>query len=279
MTKRDFTPQMSWALPPDQVPVTEGWVEVPGARLFYWDTGGTGEPIVLLHPATGSASIWLYQQPVFAAAGYRVVAYSRRGHAPSPRGEEPAPGTPSGDLHCLVEHLKLDRFHLLGSAAGGFVVPDYALSHPDRLLSIIIASSQGGGEDPIYRATIQRIAFKQFIDMPASFRELGPSYRAGYPAGVKHWEELEHAAISGPRIRQANAFRLTWDNLAKIAVPALMFTGDADLYIPPWLMMEYASHIPGCETAIVPGAGHSAYWEQPEIFNALVLDFIRRHPG
>jgi pimeloyl-ACP methyl ester carboxylesterase len=142
-----------------------------------------------------------------------------------------------------------------------------------------IASSQGGGDDPVYRATIQRIAFKQFLDMPASFRELGPSYRAGYPDGVAQWEALEHDARYGGRIRQPNVYPLTWDNLARIAVPAQMFTGDADLYIPPWLMREYARHIPRCETAIIPGAGHSAYWEQPEIFNKLVLDFIRKHPA
>jgi len=273
-----FQAQMTWAPPSAQVPVREGWVDVPGTRLFYWDTGGNGEPIVLLHPATGSAAIWLYQQPVFAAAGYRVIAYSRRGHVPSQRGDEGSHGTASADLHLLVEHLGLDRFHIVGSAAGGFIVPDYALSHPERLASMVIASSQGGGEDPHYRATIQRIASKQFIDMPASFRELGPSYRAGNPEGVTQWEELEHKALFGGRIRQPNENALTWENLARIKVPALMFTGDADLYIPPWLMMEYARHIPGRETAIIPGAGHSAYWEQPEIFNKLVLDFVARHP-
>jgi pimeloyl-ACP methyl ester carboxylesterase len=275
----DLKPQMNWAPPPPQVPVIEGFVDVPGTRLYYWDTGGDGEPIVLLHPATGNAAIWLYQQPVFAKAGYRVIAYSRRGHVPSERGDETSAGTASGELHRLIEHLKLERLHIVGLAAGGFIVPDYALSHPERLLSMVIASSQGGGDDPEYRATIQRIAFKQFIDMPASFRELGPSYRAGYPEGVAQWEALEHTALYGGRIRQPNAHALTWENLAKITVPALTFTGDADLYIPPWLMAEYARHIPGCETAIIPGAGHSAYWEQPEIFNKLVLDFIGRHPA
>lgn len=281
MPNKQFEAQMMWNPPPPQVPAGEGFVGVPGARLWYWDTGGPGEPIVLLHPATGSAAIWLYQQPVFAAAGYRVIAYSRRGHLNTGRGDEAvaASNTASGDLHALIEHLKIERFHIVGSAAGGFIVPDYALAHPERLLSMTIASSQGGGDDPAYRATIARIASKQFLEMPASFRELGPSYRAGNPEGVAQWEALEHASVVGPRIRQTNAHKLTWENLDRISVPAQMFTGDADLYIPPHLMMEYASHIPNCETAIVPGSGHSAYWEQPAIFNELVLDFIRRHPA
>jgi len=78
---------------PAQVSASEGIAELPGTRLDYWDTGGEGPAIVLLHPATGSALIWAYQQPVFAKAGYRVIAYSRRGHhnaAPVPQDN---PGT------------------------------------------------------------------------------------------------------------------------------------------------------------------------------------------
>ena len=61
---------------PEQVPAKEGMAALPDTNLGYWDTGGTGEPVVFLHPASGSALIWLYQQPVFAKAGYRVIAYS-----------------------------------------------------------------------------------------------------------------------------------------------------------------------------------------------------------
>ena len=65
---------------PAQAPAKEGVAQIPDTRLWYWDTGGTGVPIVLAHPATGSGLIWGYQQPVFAKAGYRVIGYSRRGY-------------------------------------------------------------------------------------------------------------------------------------------------------------------------------------------------------
>src|SRR5262245_15721671 len=64
---------------PAQVSAKDGVAQLPDSRLWYWDTGGQGVPIVLLHPATGSALIWGYQQPVLAKAGYRVIAFSRRG--------------------------------------------------------------------------------------------------------------------------------------------------------------------------------------------------------
>ena len=57
-------PMLSVPLPP-QMPAREGLAQLPGTRLGYWDSGGDGPAIILLHPATGSALIWGYQQPVF----------------------------------------------------------------------------------------------------------------------------------------------------------------------------------------------------------------------
>ena len=271
--------QRQWTPPPVQAPAREGLAELPNAKLWYWDTGGRGDPLILMHPATGSSAIWSYQQPVFAKAGFRVIAYSRRGFGrsePGPRPEDT--GSAADDLLALMNLLGVERTHLLGSAAGGFIVPDFALSHPERLLSMIVACSQGGGTEPAYRQRIREITPSPFATMPPSFRELGPSYRAANPAGVAAWEALEHISRAGPRrVTQTPKNALTWANLAKIKTPALIFTGAADLYMPPSLMLEYASHVPNAETAIVSEAGHSAYWEQPDAFNRLVLDFLGRH--
>src|SRR5499427_8143455 len=84
---------------PEQVPATEGMAVISDTNLGYWDTGGTGEAIVFLHPASGSALVWLYQQPVFARAGYRVIAYSRRNYYNSELASEDNPGIASEDLH------------------------------------------------------------------------------------------------------------------------------------------------------------------------------------
>ncbi len=54
-------------------------------------------------------------------------------------------------------------------------------------------------------------------------------------------------------------------------------TGDADLYAPPPLLQLFAARIKGSEISIIPEAGHSAYWEQPELFNRAVLNFLGKH--
>src|SRR5262245_22351747 len=64
---------------PRQVPAVEGYAPVPGGRVWFWDTGGSGIPIIFMHPFSGSFEVWPYQQPYFAKAGFRVIAYSRRG--------------------------------------------------------------------------------------------------------------------------------------------------------------------------------------------------------
>jgi len=126
---------------PQQVPAKDGIAELPGTRLGYWDTGGDGTPVVFLHPASGSALVWLYQQPVFAKAGYRVIAYSRRNYYNSDLAGEDNPGIGSEDLHNLIELLGVAKFHAVSSAAGGSVATDYAFSHPERLLSLTVSSN------------------------------------------------------------------------------------------------------------------------------------------
>src|SRR4030095_9638440 len=111
---------------PKQVPAKEGMAELPDTRLGYSDTGGSGQPVVFLHPASGSALIWLYQQPVFAKAGYRVIACSRRNYYNSDSAPQDNPGTGSGDLQNLTKFLGLEKFHLVSSAAGGTLSADYA---------------------------------------------------------------------------------------------------------------------------------------------------------
>jgi pimeloyl-ACP methyl ester carboxylesterase len=262
---------------PTQLPVKEGVAELAGTRLYYWDTGGGGPALVLLHPATGSALMWVHQQPAFAQAGYRVIGYSRRGYFGSAPARKDDPGIGADDLHQLVAHLGIGKFHAVSSAAGGSIATDYALSHPERLLSLVVTSNSAGvrtGEIADRAASLLPAGFDQ---MPPEFRELGPSYRAANPDGVRQWLELEHKSHSGEPVRQRFTNVISAEKLNGIKVPTLLMTGDADLYTPPSLLRMVAAQIPGSEVVIVLDTGHAIYWERPEAFNRAVLDFIGRH--
>lgn len=263
---------------PSQVPAKEAVATLSSGRIGYWDTEGDGQPVVLVHPATGSAKIWVYQQPAFARAGYRVVAFSRRGYANSDPVPKANAGSASVDLHNLIEFLRIRKFHIVGSAAGGQISIDYALSHPDRLYSLTLACAVGGVTDKVYTDMADSIRPPGYADMPAEFRELSPSYRAMNPQGTKAWAELEHGAITGNRFGQTNVNSITLASLGGLKVPTLVIGGDSDLGAPPPMLRMYASRIPGSELKIVAEGGHSLYWEQPELFNATLIDFFKRHP-
>ena len=164
----------------------EGIAELPGIRLAYSDTGGDGAVVVLLHPNTGSLAVWAYQRPALMAAGFRVIAYSRRGHLGSDPGPEEAPGTGSGDLLALLDHLGLDRVHLMGTAAGAIVALDFALCYASRTLSATLACTILGITDPALDGLLgwstglgvnRMIKVARAYDgtMPASFWKLRPS--------------------------------------------------------------------------------------------------------
>ena len=127
----------------------------PGYR--YRDTGGPGQPVILLHAGTHSAAGWVYQQPVLAQAGYRVIAYSRRGYYRSDTGDLNNPGVGSDDLHCLIQHLKLDKAHLVSAAQGGFFAIDYALEYPGKVRSLAVISSYMGITDADYAVVNARL--------------------------------------------------------------------------------------------------------------------------
>ena len=270
-----FIPVLAVAM--GMVQSKETYAELPGVRLWYKDTGGSGSAVVFLHSNTGSSQNWDNQIPVFTRAGYRFIAYDRRGWGRSIAETGAQPGTAADDLRNLIKHLGIDRFHLVATAGGGFVALDYALSFPEQLRSLVVANSIGGMQDDDYLALGRQLRPPQFDALPPELRELGPAYRAANPEGTRRWIELEKMSRQTGVAPQPFRNRMTFSMLDSIKLPTLFITGDADLYAPPPLIPLFTAHIKNSETVIIPEAGHSGYWEKPEVFNRAVLDFIRKH--
>ena len=264
-----------WLFP--SLAFAQKYADLPGVRIWYVDTGGSGVPVVFLHSNTGSSANWEHQIPVFTSAGYRFIAYDRRGWGKSVTQPGATIGTGADDLHALMNYLKIDGFHLVATAGGGFVALDYALSFPEELRSLVIANSIGGVQDQEYLDLGRRLRPPQFDALPPELREVGPSYRAANPDGTRRWIELEHMSKQEGAPSQGFRNRMTFSLLEKINLHTLFLTGDADMYAPPPLLKMFTARIKNSELKIVPEAGHSTYWEQPEVFNDAVLSFIRKY--
>jgi pimeloyl-ACP methyl ester carboxylesterase len=258
--------------------MVEGIADLGNTKLWYWDTGGPGEALVLLHPGSGSGESYPYQQPAFAKAGYRVISYSRRGQYRSEFGSDADTCFAADDLLSLLKYLEVGKCHIVGNALGGYIGLDVAISHPERVLSLVLACSMMGIAEPEYVRTLQSLRPGAFGDLPAELKELGPSYRAANPSGVAEWKKLHERSGTGSPVRLRNA--IDWQALANLSVPTLLVTGDADLWIPPYLLRRVGERIPHSKVVVVPDSGHAVHWEQPEIFNNTVLDFLRAEsPG
>jgi pimeloyl-ACP methyl ester carboxylesterase len=179
----------------------------------------------------------------------------------------------------LVHYLGLDRFHVVATAAGGIGGLDYAVEHPDLVRSLVVANSIGGVQDPEYLEVQHRLRPPEIQQLPIELRELGPSYRGTNPEGTHRWLEIEHGSRPEGTQRPGQQPRLpmTFARLETIRVPVLVLVGEADLLSPPALMRMLAAHIPNGQFVTVPEAGHAAFWEQPEIWNRLVLEFLGQH--
>lgn len=260
----------------DEPRVREGMADIDGGRLFYWDTGGNGEAIVFDHAGTGSALSWPHQQRAFAAQGYRVIGYSRRGHYQSTF--PPAGANPVDDLLGLLNALSLTSVHLIGTAAGGGNVARFAIRYPERVRTLTISCSTVGIDAADYRAMNDGLAAPGFAEMPAAFRELGPSYRATNPGGVAQWLAIEKTARDSALPRGTTP-PLSWAAMEPIRNPTHLVFGGADLYAPPPLGRLLHEHVPRSELTVIYESGHSAFWEQPGLFNDAVLGFLSRRDG
>jgi pimeloyl-ACP methyl ester carboxylesterase len=270
---------------PEQAPVAyDGYAKLKdkSVKLWYSDTGGKGEVIVLLHPWSQSGLIWKYQQPVFAAAGYRVIMPSRRGSYKSLPGTTENPGTAAGDILALVDSLKIKKFHLVGCAAGGVTALAFAINNPERLSSLTLCNSILLVDEPEWRDMFSHLTLAKIGDEskspPIEWMELSASYRAGNPEGAKIWADMEKVSRpNGLYNGQAWGAKVNWETMGKMNVPTLLTTGVADLSAPPSLQRLHAQHLPNAELKIVTEAAHALYWEQPEIFNKMILDWVGAH--
>jgi pimeloyl-ACP methyl ester carboxylesterase len=255
------------------------YAELPGVKLWFTDSGGAGVPIVLLHANTGTSAIWTEQVTSFSQAGYRVIAFDRRGWGKSMADPAtgPQPGSTAGDLDALADYLKLDKFHLLGVAGGGFAALDYAAWHPEKLRSLVIGASTGSVRDKEIADFSARIEIPELRKLPAVYREVSPSYRGANPDGTKRWIEIDEHSRQKDAPSQPLRTPNTLAKIETIPTATLIIAADADLLAPPALMRIWAAHVKNHEWAVVPDAGHAISWERPDVFNDKVLEFVKRH--
>ncbi|AMY71047.1 alpha/beta fold hydrolase [Frigidibacter mobilis] len=264
---------------------TERTVEiVPGAALRCWDSGGRGAAVIFAHPHTGNHLSWGAQAAAFAAHGFRVIAFSRRGYLGSTPLLDAGEATQADDVAALLDRLDIAAAHFVGVAAGGATVLDVALSHPGRTLSVAAASSLMGFDDPDFRSRLTVLKESWFRALPHEARELGASFRAFCPQEVERWRGIfaMNPPLAAPKegrmLQQPLRSEIDYEGLNRYGGPILLATGAADPYMPPRLLRHVAERVPDAQVHVFEQAAHAPHVETSDEFNRVIGGFIARIP-
>jgi pimeloyl-ACP methyl ester carboxylesterase len=246
-----------------------GYADVNGLHMYYEITG-EGSPLVLLHGGIMTIDLNFATLIPTLAEKHTVIGVELQGHGRTADiDREISPATSASDVVGLLDHLGIDRAHVLGHSMGGAVTLELAVSHPDRLLSIvpISASVRPDGmhedlTDVSRHATSTRMPTQEdFAGMQEAYARLSP-----HP---EHFTEFMTALSQN----QNDLKGWSDEQLAGITAPTLIVLGDHD-----FITIDHAAVmqrlIPGSRLAVLPGTTHMQATRRPELLLPMLADFL-----
>jgi 3-oxoadipate enol-lactonase len=261
-----------------------------GLSVHYLDDGAGDLAVVFVHGFPFRASMWDAQFPVAVQAGRRAVAPDLPGFG---RSDVPAERSAySIDRYAdlvaaLVDELGLGRVVLVGLSMGGYIALAVARRHPEVLAGLVLADTRADPDSPEVRQT--RSDHQALVEERGDVTPLvdGLLTRVLADTGPRH---AEVGATLGDMMRSTDPAgwigaleamkqrRDQTDLLPQVAVPTLVVVGEGDALAPVDVAEAMAKAIPGARFEIVPGAGHVANLENPEVFNRVFSEFLSTLP-
>jgi pimeloyl-ACP methyl ester carboxylesterase len=256
---------------------------------------GTGSPVLLLHGWPDAANVWRHQVPALAADHYRVIAPDLRGFGGSSRpAEVNAYVAPRmvGDVVGLLDHLSIERAHLVGHDWGAAISWMTAALVPDRVASVTALSV---GHPAAFRAAGWRQREKSWYMLLFQFPGIAEQWLSadGF-RNLRQWSRhpdidpvVERLAEPGALAASLNLYRAilppAWLvepplELPPVQAPAMGIWSSGDLALTEEAMTGSAAHVAGpWRYERLDGVGHWMQLEAPEVVNALLLDFLGQH--
>jgi len=229
--------------------------------------------IVFMHGRGGNLLSWFQQIPYFSKK-YHCIVYSQRGFGHSYDIDDGSGSSEfAKDLELLLDYLKIEKAHLVAQSMGGISALGFSVKHPARVLSIIFADTTGGMGEPNLENEINKWKMKnsrtrgKLEAISEMFENTNPVMANLYlQIGLTN-SEISYEKINllgGPKGKELDTLKM----------PVLFLVGQDDTIMPPHIIKLASEYIKGSEFLIVPGCGHSVYWEKPHVFNSEVDRFI-----
>ena len=263
-------------------------VRVGDLSMFYIEAG-QGDPLVLIMGLGGDHLAWGFQLPAFSER-YRVIGFDNRG-----AGQTDAPDHPyttrmmAEDTVGLMDALGIERAHVLGVSMGGMIAQEIALAHPDRVRSLQLHCTLGRPDGYLRaRVTAGRIERRKLtreeVMRVGSLWLFAPITYDERPEFV---EMVLQNALANPYpmsstgfARQCDAVEAhdALDRVAAIRCPTLISVADQDILVPPRFSRALAERMSGAKFQLIERAGHGYFWERPDVFNQMCLEFLSATP-
>lgn len=247
---------------------------------LYYETAGSGVPLLLLHGLGSSSQDWQLQVEAFAPH-YQVITLDVRGHGRSSK--PPGPYTIpqfAADLNAFVQALGVAPVHLLGLSLGGMIALQTAVDYPHLLRSLIIVNSYPELTPRTWRerwAWQQRVLIVRLFGMARLGQYLSrrlfplPEQAELRQIMVARWAQNELrpylAAMQAVRGWSVSA------RLGEIRCPTLVIAADQD-YTSVASKEAYTAKIPGARLHVIANSRHATPIDQPQAFNCAVLAFL-----
>jgi pimeloyl-ACP methyl ester carboxylesterase len=266
-------------------------VRANGVELFYEEAGARDAPaLVLIMGWGGDHTAWALQAPAFAA-DHRVIAFDNRGAGQSavPPGPYTIPGM-ADDAVGLMDALGIERAHVCGASMGGMIAQEVALRHPERVRTLGLHCTAAGVDAYAAFLIDTLLAVKARGDLEEYVRAVLPwilcrKTMVERPEFIRFWIERALAypypiSLEG-LTRQAEAIRAhdTAARVGRLRMPTLLTVGAEDILVPPVFSRDLHGRIAGSALVTIEDAGHLHFIEQAERFNAVCLEFLRKHRG
>jgi pimeloyl-ACP methyl ester carboxylesterase len=261
-----------------------------GVRLWY-EESGSGTPVIFVHEFAGDHRAWEAQMRHFGRR-YRAITYGARGYPPSDVPSDTAQYSQTratDDIAAVLDHLKIDKAHVVGLSMGGFATLHFGFRHSSRALSLCVAGCGYGaekGQTEKFQSEVAAVAAfldENGIEPFAAKYAYGPTrvqFENKDPRGFAEFRQqlAEHSALGarntqlGVQGKRPSLYDLI-DQMQALTVPVLVLTGDEDWpCLEPALLMKRA--IPSAALSVVPNCGHTINLEVPDEFNRIVGDFM-----
>jgi len=262
-----------------------------GDIKIYYETQGSGEPIVMISGCGADSSAWLNQVPDLSLK-YHVITFDNRGTGRSDKPDIPYTMQMMAADVGLLDSIGIGAAHILGYSMGGVIAQEFALTYPERTLTLILSCASPAGAPDVILPEPQILAL--MFD-PETITRMTPLEWSGKLLGCMCSQEFldrhphsvnevvarqsEHPTPLHCIMRQVEAMMTahTYDRLPRIKAPTLIIGGTADRVNPCQNLRLLASKIPNAELMILENLGHGMFIEGAEQTNRVILTFLKRH--